>query len=54
MFYVFVHIPTKHQNVVQEDEDKREEIFFEDACHKSLEGSRCIAKSNTRSVNHRE
>ena len=45
VFFVFLHIPTKHQNVVQEDEDEREEIFIEDACHKSLEGFRCIAKS---------
>ena len=49
VFFVFLHIPTKQQNVVQEDEDEREEIFVEDACHKSLEGSRCIAKSKWKS-----
>ena len=49
VFFVFLHILTKHQNVDQEDEDKREEIFIEDACHKSLEGFRCIAKSKWKS-----
>ena len=49
VFFVFLHIPTKHPKVVQEDEDKREEIFIEDASHKSLEGSRCIAKSKWKS-----
>ena len=49
VFFVFFTIPTKHQNVVQEDEDKREEIFIEDVCHKSMEGSRCFAKSKWKS-----
>ena len=49
LFFVLLHISTKHQNVVQEDGDKQEEIFIEEACHKSLEGSRCIAKSKWKS-----
>ena len=43
LFFVIFHILTKHKNVAQEYEIKREKVFIETAWHKSLEISGRVA-----------